>query len=426
MVSSSIRFEETPVMRLPFCLVALMSAFVAAAVPSAAQDASTDYPQWRGQQRDGSASGFTAPGTWPELLAARWKVEIGEGYATPLVVGERVFAFSRREGEEVVTALDAGTGKVIWETRYAAPHKIASGARGHGQGPKSTPLYFDGRLYTLGITGVVSSLEASGGKLLWQKPAPAVETLYNNSAMSPIVDRGAIIFHVGGHDAGALTAFDANTGNAKWSWSGDGPAYASPVIATFQGTRQVVAVTQRHIVGVAAETGALLWQRPFANQFSNNSITPVLFDDMILVSGYEQGVAAFTPVLRNGVWETETRWHTKDVSLFMSNPVLVDGTLYGLSQRANGQFFALDARSGNVLWLGPPREATNTSVVKSGDLLFLLNDDAELTVARANRSAFEPLKRYRVAESATWAQPTISGDRIFVKDATSLTLWTIR
>jgi outer membrane protein assembly factor BamB len=413
-------------MRVPLCLFVFMSIFAATAVPAPAQDANTDYPQWRGRQRDGSASGFTAPGTWPELLTVRWKVEIGEGYATPLVIGERVFAFTRRGAEEVVTALEAETGKVLWETAYAAPHKIASGARGHGQGPKSTPLYFDGRLFTLGITGIVSSLDASSGKLLWQKPAPSVETLYNNSAMSPIVDQDAIIFHVGGHDAGALTAFNANTGQVKWSWSGDGPAYASPVIATFQGTRQVVAVTQRHIVGVAADTGVLLWQRPFANQFSNNAITPILFDDMILVSGYEHGVAAFTPVQRNGAWDTETRWHTTEVSMFMSNPVLVDGTLYGLSQRANGQFFALDGRTGKVLWLGSPRAATNTAVVKSGDLLFLLNDDAELTIARASRGAFEPLKRYRVAESATWAQPTISGNRIFVKDASSLILWTTR
>jgi len=111
--------------------------------------------------------------------------------------------------------------------------------------------------------------------------------------------------------------------------------------------------------------------------------------------------------------------------MYVSNPVVVGDTLFGLSHRASGQFFALDAKTGTTLWLGPPRQATNTAVVKAGDLLFLLNDDGELIVARSSRTRFEPIKRYTVADSATWAQPTISGNRVFVKDVSSLTLWTV-
>jgi peroxiredoxin len=106
-------------------------------------------------------------------------------------------------------------------------------------------------------------------------------------------------------------------------------------------------------------------------------------------------------------------------------PVVLADTLFGLSHLASGQFFALDATTGKTLWLGPPREAKNTAVVKAGDLLFLLNDDAELIVARSSRTGFEPLKRYTVADSPTWAQPAISGNRILVKDVSSLTLWSL-
>jgi outer membrane protein assembly factor BamB len=105
--------------------------------------------------------------------------------------------------------------------------------------------------------------------------------------------------------------------------------------------------------------------------------------------------------------------------------VLVGNTLFGLSEKARGQFFALDADTGQVLWLGQPRQASNTAVVKAGSLLFLLNDDAELIVAKSSRSGFEPLARYAVATSATWAQPAVSGNRIFVKDVSSITLWTL-
>jgi outer membrane protein assembly factor BamB len=111
--------------------------------------------------------------------------------------------------------------------------------------------------------------------------------------------------------------------------------------------------------------------------------------------------------------------------MFMSNPVLVGDTLYGLSQRASGQFFALDAKTGKVLWLGPARQATNTALVKSNDLIFLLNDDAELIVAKSNPAGLETFRRYTVADSPTWAQPVISGSRVFVKDLTNLALWTL-
>jgi hypothetical protein len=136
-------------------------------------------------------------------------------------------------------------------------------------------------------------------------------------------------------------------------------------------------------------------------------------------------VTALKPARRDGKWVVDVVWETKDVSMFLSNPVMVRDTLFGLSQRASGQFFALDAKTGHVLWLGRPREATNTAVVKAGDLLFLLNDDAELIVAKSSRTGFEPLKRYTVADSATWAQPTVSGNRVFVKDVSFLALWTL-
>jgi outer membrane protein assembly factor BamB len=244
--------------------------------------------------------------------------------------------------------------------------------------------------------------------------------------MSPVADRGAVIFHVGGHNQGALTAFDANTGAVKWSWPGDGPAYASPIVAEFGGVRQVVAVTQRKVVGLAAETGALLWERPFVSGPNNNSISPILFGNTIIVSGYELGVTAFQPVKRGDEWAIEALWETKDVSMFMSNPVLIGDTLYGLSQRNSGQFFAIDAKTGKTLWLGTPREATNTAVVKAGDLLLLLNDNAELIVAQSSRSRLEVIRRYTVADSATWAQPAVSGNRVFIKDASSLGLWSIQ
>lgn len=111
--------------------------------------------------------------------------------------------------------------------------------------------------------------------------------------------------------------------------------------------------------------------------------------------------------------------------MFMSNPVLSDDTLYGMSHLRSGQFFAIDATSGNTLWRTEGREATNSAIVMADDLLFLLNNDGDLIVARMSRGGFTQVTRYEVASTATWAQPAISGNRLFIKDESSVTLWTV-
>jgi outer membrane protein assembly factor BamB len=276
----------------------------------------------------------------------------------------------------------------------------------------------------MGISGIVSAFDAATGRVLWQTDPPPVDPTFG-TATSPLADGTHVIVHVGGHDQGALTAFDANTGAVVWRWAGDGPAYGSPFLASLDGTRQVVTISQQNVVGVSAATGELLWQRPIKSTYDNNSITPIQHGETLVISAQDKGITALRPARRNGQWNVEVVWETAEAGLYMSNGVLVDGTLFGLSHLNSGQFFALDVEDGSVLWTTRGREAENTAFVKAGTVLFMLNDDGELIVARANRTAFEPLRRYTVAETATWAQPTVSGNRIFVKDVSSLALWTL-
>jgi len=412
-------------MRVAVVVVVLAAALTAI---SEARQAATDVTQWRGANRDGVVTGFTAPATWPENLTQRWKIDIGLGYATPLVVGNRVYAFSRQGEDEVMSAIDAASGKVLWRTAYPASFEMSSAAKAHGPGPKSTPVFVNGRLYSIGMTGAVTAFDAASGKQIWQKPGSMPLPMYTSHAFSPIVDRGLVIFHVGGHDKGAITAFDLNTGAEKWSWNGDGPGYGSPIIADFGGVRQLVTITQSKLVGVDVATGALLWERPFASSNFTNSITPVRFGQSVVVWNNQGPMRAVTIARRDNKWVAEEAWTSDDAPNRLSNTVLDGDVMFGMTQRNMGQYYAVDMKTGKTLWSSEGRQAANVAMERAGDIIFSMENDGELVIFRASRAGFEPIKRYRVSTEemfSTWAQPAISGNRIFIKDASTLALWTI-
>jgi len=413
-------------MRAISCRVLAVLFLTVVMTPLAAQQrAAGDWTQWRGPNRDGSAPAPSDPKAWPEKLTQKWKVEVGEGYATPLVVGNRIYQFSRQGEREVMMALDADTGKILWQTGHEAPFTMHSATRQHGPGPKSTPVYANGRLFSIGMTGIVTAYDAATGKVLWQKPGSTPVPLYTTHSFSPIADRNVVIFHVGGDDAGALTAFDVNTGDVRWSWKGDGPGYGSPVIADIQGTRQLITITQGKLVGVDVSNGALLWERPFVVNNKTNSITPVVHGQTIIVSGNGEPTRALAVAKRANQWVTDVVWENADIPLRMSDAVVVGDVLFGLANRNSGQYFAVDAATGKTLWTSEGRQAAHAAIARSGDLFFSLEDDGELLVARNNKTAFEPLRRYKVSDAATWGQPAYSGNRVLIKDVSTLSLWTL-
>jgi outer membrane protein assembly factor BamB len=299
---------------------------------------------------------------------------------------------------------------------------------GHGKGPKSTPVISNGRLYTLGISGILSCYDAAAGRLKWRKEFSkeykATSPLYG-TAMSPIVEGGLLIAHLGGQDSGALVAFDAGTGNERWAWKGDGPGYASPIVIDIEGVRQIVTQSQDNVVGVRVSDGQLLWQIPFTTEYTQNIITPVVYKQTIIYSGLDKGVTAIRVTSRAGKWTAERVWHNPQVAMYMSSPVVIGDYIFGLSHKRKGQFFCLDARTGEARWMTEGREGDNAAILAGAGFLFLLDDSAELTIAKSDGGAFEPLKKYSVADSATWAHPVVVGNRILIKDAGSLAMWSI-
>jgi outer membrane protein assembly factor BamB len=409
--------------RIPVVLIA----FALLVVQLSAQRPSADWTQWRGPNRDGVAAAAPSDAAaWPAQLTQKWKLEVGLGYATPLIVGNRIYQFARKGDREVMMAIDADSGKVLWETGHSAVFTPMSAAAPHGAGPKSTPVFFNGRLYSIGMTGIVTAHDAASGKQLWQKPGSSVVPMYTTHSFSPIINGQNVIFHLGGHDEGAITAFDLNTGDVRWTWRGDGPGYGSPVVAEFGGTRQIVTITQGKLVGIDVSNGALLWERAFVSPNFTNSTTPIVAGDLLVVSsGNGPPTSAYRVSKKGTQWVVDTAWENPEVPMRLSDAVVAGDVLFGISTRNAGQYFGVDVKTGKTLWTSEGRQAAHAAIARSGDLLFSMEEDGELIVARNSRTALEPLHRYKLSEAATWAQPSYSGNRVFVKDVSTLAMWTL-
>jgi outer membrane protein assembly factor BamB len=384
-----------------------------------------DWTEWRGPHRDGVL--LTEPKAWPEKLNLKWKIEVGEGHASPILVGTTIYEFTRLNDQETLQAIDLADGKVKWKQQYAAKFKVSPAANGHGPGPKSTPLYANGKLYTFGLGGILSCWDAETGKLIWRKDGSGYKegNPVFGTAMSPIVDRGMLIAHVGGDHSGALTAFDPATGNVRWTWTEDGPAYSSPIIVELAGVRQVVTQSQLNIIGVDEATGKSLWKIPFKTNYEQNCVTPLLYKDTVVLSGLEKGVFAVRLSRKGSDIVPETVWENKDAAMYMNSPVLSGDVLFGFSHLKKGQLFALDAATGKTLWMGPVRAGDNAAMLASKSTLISLDNEGKLTVAKANGKAFELIHEYTVAESATWAHPLVLPDGVLVKDVKTLARWGI-
>jgi len=217
-----------------------------------------------------------------------------------------------------------------------------------------------------------------------------------------------------------------NTGDVRWTWRGDGPGYGSPVVAEFGGTRQIVTITQGKLVGIDVANGTLLWERAFVSPNFTNSTTPIVAGDLLVVSsGNGPPTSAYRITKKGTQWVVDTAWENPDVPMRLSDAVLAGDVLFGISTRNAGQYFGVDVKTGKTLWTSEGRQAAHAAIARSGDLVFSMEEDGELIVARNSRTAFEPLHRYKVSDAATWAQPSYSGNRVFVKDVSTLALWTL-
>lgn len=395
------------------------------AIQGSAQSTSADWPQWRGASRDGVVGAGHAPATWPGAWTAAWTAEVGEGYSSPVAADGRLFIHSRRDPQEVVIALDAATGKPIWEQRYTAAFTKNQYANQMAKGPNATPLVSGTRLFTFGVTGILTAWDSATGRQLWRQDYSATvdsSKLFCGTAASPVMAHGLLVVQVGSDvHGGQILGLDPVSGETRWTWKGPGPGYASPFVATIGGMSQLITMTNSSVVGLDARTGVGLWSIPFPDEWHENIATPVWTGTHLIVSGTRQGTHAYTLTRTGNTWTATQAWRNTTVAMYMSSPVLADGQVIGISARQKGQFVALDAATGELTWSSEGRAADHASVLLTGSHVVYLTSTGELLLVPRKTSAYTRDRTYTVANRSTYAVPAFINGDLIVRDATHVT-----
>ncbi|MBI4657383.1 MAG: PQQ-like beta-propeller repeat protein [Verrucomicrobia bacterium] len=392
-----------------------------------------DWPQWRGANRDAKATGFQPPSTWPKELTQKWKVTVGQGDATPSLVGDKLYVFARQESSEVIRCLDAATGKELWQEKYDSLGATGP-ASGHS-GPRSSPTVTEGKVLTLGVRGILSCLDAATGKVVWRKDDFQGAWPRFFAASSPIVVDAMCIAQLGGQNNGGIVAYDLATGNEKWKWTGESPAYASPVLMTVGGAKVIIAQTEKSLMAVGVSNGKSLWQIAFAPQgMGYNASTPIVDGQTLIYAGQGRGIRAVKLEKEGDGMVAKDVWSNSEQSPQFNSLVLKSGLLFGLSQ--GNQFFCVNAQTGKSVWTAAGPQAAGGggrggrgggygSIVDAGSVLMALTPTSELIVLQPSEKEYSEVAKIKVADSPTYAHLVVSGNRLFVKDAESVTLWAV-
>jgi outer membrane protein assembly factor BamB len=383
-----------------------------------------DWPQWRGINRDGKVTGFKAPQTWPQQLKQVWKVSVGFGDATPALVNNKIYVFTRQGDTEILQCLDASTGKQIWQSA-GYPAVTVSGPPASHPGPRSSVAVSEGKVITLGVGGNIACFDAANGKLIWKNEdfKGAVPQFF--TGMSPLISSGICYAHLGGPQTGQFIAFDLSTGSIKWKVEGESPAYGSPVLMTIDGSKQIVFQAQTKLVSFDLSDGKQLWEfaTPVGTGRVQNATSPVVDQNKVYYTGLSNGVNAIEIKKAGNSFAVNKLWTNPDFSTGFSTPLLKDGFLYGLSNQS--RLFCINANTGQTAWRDETALQNFGSLVDAGSVIVALTSNSNFVVLKPDGQKYNQVALIKLVESSIYAHPILSGNRIYIKDNESLTLFTV-
>jgi outer membrane protein assembly factor BamB len=401
----------------------------------AAAGRAADWPGWRGPARDGHVpAGAAMPDRLPREPRVVWRLKIGEGLASPVVAGGKVFYLDNQSDRETVHALDSQTGRELWQATLDDVFRDSQ----YAPGPRCTPLVDGDRLYAQSSKGLLRCLNVADGRQLWSlnytqdfgavfigERGLAQGAHRHGYTGSPCVDGARLIVTVGDTNGAGIVCLDKHTGRVLWKSQNDRAGNAAPITAQIGGVgpRQVVAFTVEGLIGLNLENGELLWRVPMTSTYGRHAATPVVVGNMVVAGSHMRGtVGVEVTVDAAGQWQPRVKWESKEATLNFASPVAVGGQVYGLGPTKN--VFCLEAGTGKVNWsktglISTSAEKAHAAFLVAGGAVLMLTDTGELIQFAADPREFRELGRAQVC-GANWCNPACADGRLFVRDAREL------
>lgn len=399
------------------CWLAIVVHARQAPTPSTVSGA--DWPVWGGPTRN-----FLSPATgllssWPATGPTKvWTRELGEGYSAPAIEGHRLYTMYSNATGEVVTALDASTGKTLWEHAYKTAFADAGSDIGHG--PFAMPQVIGERVVSVGGTGKLYSLEKRTGRPVWMHDlyeefgATRLEYGFSCHAL-PYKD--LLIMTIGGSGK-ALIAFNQSDGKVVWARHSFPNSHSSPALITVDGQPQVVALMGQQVVAVDPLTGTLLWTHPHPTQYDLAVATPSWGPDNILVvsSSYEGGTRALQLSQSGGKTTVKQLWHNPRIRVHFGSMIRLDGVIYGASGHDGpAPITAFEVRTGKVLWQ-TGRDFAKAQLLYADGKLIVLDEDGVLALATPTPTALKVLSKVQLLTKVAWTPPVLAGGNLYIRD----------
>jgi outer membrane protein assembly factor BamB len=370
-----------------------------------------DWTAFRGDARDGVIRGVTISANWstksPEEV---WRRRVGPAWSSVIVVGDRLFTQEQRDQNEAVVCYDARTGKERW----AREDKARFWETVSGAGPRATPTFADGRIYTLGATGILNCLDAATGKRHWsgdvREDSGGKSPMWGLSG-SPLVVDGLVVAY-GGKD---LLAYHVRTGEPAWNVDVGRESYSAPQLATVAGKRQILFLAERGLTAHEPATGELLWESGTVMAGAPRAVQAHVLGKADIVAGTLTGPGvARIGVSQEGGWRANESWATTELNPEFPDFVVHDGHAYGFD---SGIFCCIELESGTRRWKGGRFGRGQVMLLADQPALLVLTEKGQAVLLAANPERREEIGRFQALNGKTWNHPVIAHGRMYVRNA---------
>ena len=396
--------------------------------PPAPAVTSAPWREWGGPNRDFKPPSPRLADRWPSDGPRRlWSRELGDGYSPIAEENGVLYTAYRRpvpfwqvwsSDLDVVAALDARTGRTLWEYAYEAPFRSGYSER-VGPGPYAMPQVVGERLFTASGGGKFHALDKRTGRVLWSHDLygelGGTKMTFGYSCHA-LPYKSTVILLVGG-SGGAVVAFNQHDGSIAWRKQRFKNAHSSPVLIRVDGQDQVVALTADEVLGVDPSSGEMLWTYPHKTQYGLAVATPVWGGDNLLFvsSSYDTGSRVLKLGREGGRTTVRQVWYSPKVYVHFGTIVRIGDTVYGSSGHSGPAFLtAVDAPSGKVHW--QTRDFAKAHLLAADGKLIILDEDGNLGLARATPERLEVLSKVGLLTSLAWTPPTLVGSTLYVRD----------